>query len=270
MSEYKEILDKIAFSHSSLSQYCECPYAFFMNKVQGVRGDGNAYAEIGSFGHELCAKFLTKEASLADVLAECVEDFDDHITCEISETSKDKKYYALCEYIAEFDEDDFRQRFEVLAVEKKVFWTIQRHRMVGVIDLVLKDKKTGKIYLVDHKSSSHFLKKDGKPLKTMEESFTKYRRQMYMYADAMKNSKDFGFTPDYIVWNHFLDDGKITVIPFNEDDYAETLKWVTDTIDRIYEDEEFLPKMSYMMCNTLCDYRNGYCEYMMIGEDEDE
>lgn len=269
MSEYKNILDEIVFSYSSLSQYDGCPYAFFMNKIQGIKGDNNAYAEIGSFCHKLCAKYLTNEASLPDILAECVEDFDDQITYDISESSKDKKYYALCEYIAGFDEDDFRQRFEVLTVEKKVFWTIQRHRMVGVIDLILKDKKTGKIYLVDHKSSSHFLKKDGKPLKTMEESFIKYRRQMYMYADAMKKSKEFGFIPDYIVWNHFLDDGKLTVIPFNEKDYKETIDWVKDTVDRIYEDEEFMPHVSYMMCNQLCNYRDGYCEYMLI-EDEDE
>lgn len=269
MSQYKEILDKIIFSYSSLSQYDECPYGFYMNKIEKIKGDGNAYSEIGGFAHGLHADYLSGKSTLEEVLTECVETFDDHITYEISESSKEKKYMALCEYIAGFDEEDFNNRFEILAVEKRIYWKIDGHRMIGIVDLVVKDKNTNKIYLVDHKSSSHFLKKDGKPLKNTEESYNKYKKQMYMYADAMKNSKDFGYYPDYIVWNHFLDDGKLTVIPFNEKDYKETIDWVKDTVDRIYADEEFMPHVSYMMCNQLCNYRDGYCEYMLI-EDEDE
>ena len=53
MSPYKEILDNITYSYSSLSQYDSCPYSFLMNKIEGIRGDSNAYAEIGSYGHKL-------------------------------------------------------------------------------------------------------------------------------------------------------------------------------------------------------------------------
>ena len=270
MSEYKKKIDKIVFSHSSLSQFCECPYAFFMRKIQGIKGDGNAFAEIGSFGHELCADYLSGKATLDETLSSCVDDFDDRVTYEISEASKDKKYFALCDFFASFDEDDFESKYEVLGVEKRFKWEIDGHKMVGIADLILKRKSDGKIILVDHKSSGHFLKKDGKPLKTMQESFEKYKHQMYMYADAMKKSNDFGCFPDYIVWNHFLDDGQLTIIPFKTEEYEETINWVVDTINKIYECEEFLPHISYIMCNQLCDYRDGYCEYMLIDYDEDD
>lgn len=270
MSEYKEKLDKITFSPSSLNQYEECPYAFFMNKIEGIKGDGNAYAEIGTFGHKLCQDYLTRKATLEEVLTDCVENFDDHITYEIMEASKDKKYVALCDFFSSFDEEDFNSKYEILAVEKRFYWRIDGHKMVGIADLILRRKEDGKIILVDHKSSDHFLKKNGEPLKSKEDVYRKYVRQMYIYADAMKQSKDFGCFPDYIVWNHFLDDGKLTVVSFNKDDYDDAMQWVLDVIDRIYDDEEFLPHMSYVMCNQLCNYRDGYCEYMLIGEDEDD
>ena len=137
--------------------------------------------------------------------------------------------------------------------------------MVGIADLILKRKSDGKIILVDHKSSGHFLKKDGKPLKTMQESFEKYKHQMYMYADAMQ--KLMGITPDYIVWNHFLE-GTTTVIKYDQGDQEETLKWAEDIIERIYEDEEFNAKQSYVMCNMLCNYRE-LCEYKEFSDDEE-
>ena len=269
MNNYKKILDKIAYSPSSLNQYDECPYAFFMNKIQMIKGDGNAYAEIGSFGHQLCENYLKDKATLEEVLIDCIENFDDHVTYEITESSKEKKYMALCEFLSGFDKEEFDKTYEILAVEKRFHWKIGKHKMVGVADLILRRKSDNKIILVDHKSSDHFLKKNGEVLKSKEDVYRKYVRQMYIYADAMKHSEDFGFFPDYIVWNHFLDEGRLTVVPFDKDVYDESIQWVLDTIKKIYKDTEFLPHMSYVMCNQLCNYRDGYCEYMLI-EDEEE
>lgn len=268
MSEYKQIIDKIIFSPSSLNQYATCPYAFFMRKIQGIKGDGNAFAEIGSFGHRLCENYLSRKATLDEVLVDCIDNFDDHVTCEIMEASKDKKYIALCEFIGSFDEDDFNSKYEILAVEKRFNWKIDGHKMTGIADLILRRKEDKKIILVDHKSSDHFLKKNGEVLKSKEDEFAQYKRQMYIYADAMKHSKEFKCYPDLIVWNHFLDDGELTVTQFDKDDYDTTMKWVSETIDKIYADEEFVANKSYVMCNQLCDYRNGYCEYKLIGEDD--
>lgn len=258
MSKYKEILDDVIFSHSSLSQYRQCPYAFRMNKIEGIRGDGNAYAEIGTYAHKLNEKLFKRKATVEEVLEECIENFDDNVTEYISDDNKAKKYIALCEYFSDFNEKLLTD-YEVLYVEKKFEWPLDKYRLVGVADLILKNKKDGKIYLVDHKSSMHFLKKNGEPLKSMMQTYMKYKIQMYMYADAMK--KVLGYYPDYIVWNHFLDDGQLTVIPFNENDLKDTISWVKDTIEKIYADEEFAAVYDYMHCNNFCNYRNGYCEY---------
>lgn len=265
--KYKEILDGIIFSFSSLSEYAQCPYAFRMNKIEGIRGDTNAYAEIGSFAHKLNEKLFSGKATVEEVLDECIEDFDSHVTEEISEDSKSKKYVALCEYFGGFDEDVFN-KYEVVAVEKRFNWKIGKYRFVGIVDLILKDKKTGEIYLVDHKSSAHFLKKNGEPLKSTLKSFLKYKKQMYMYADAMKNV--LGYYPDYIAWNHFLDDGERTVIKFDEKELDETKKWIIDEVEKIYADEDFDAVFDWSYCYNLCNYRNGYCEYRDSLREEQE
>ena len=265
--KYKKTLDKIVWSFSTISLYEDCPRAFFIKKIEGIIGDTNAAAEIGSYGHDLNERLFKQRISAQEALDECVYEFDDHVTEYISETNKSKKYMALCEYLSEFDESIF-DRFDVLEVEEKHVWMVGDYKFIGIVDLLLQEKATGKVYLIDHKSASHFLKKDGSPLKNMESAFKKYSKQMYLYADAIHQRH--GRYPDYIVWNHFLDKGKTTVIPFEEKGVKEATDWVVDTINRIYKDTDFLPMQDYVRCNLLCDYRNGLCEYKELGEGEEE
>lgn len=267
MSAYKDKLDTITFSFSSLSQFDKCPYAFALNKIMDIKGDGNAHSQIGSFGHELFEQLYKKEITKQEALEKCVDDFDINVTYEISEASYDRKYFALSEAIENFDETVF-DKYEILGVEKQMFWNVGKYRMVGVADLILKDKKTGDVLLVDHKSASHFLKKNGTPLKNMEDSYELYKKQMYLYAYAMKET--MGILPNKIVWNHFLDGGKQTVIDFNEEDMNKAIAWALDTIERIYATEDFTAEYSYMMCSTLCNYRNGDCEWKDFLREEEE
>ena len=267
MSLYKDELDKIIFSYSTLKTYEDCPFSFYLKKIEGEEGATNAHAQIGSYGHGFFEQIFKKKITPTEALNECIEEFEDNITEQISEASLQKKYAALCQYIADLDIEDFFNKYEVLGVEKKFIWKIAGHRMIGFADLILKRKSDGKILLVDHKSAGHFMKKDGKtPLKSQVDSLESYKKQMYMYADAMINT--MGIRPDFIVWNHFLDGGEKTVIEFKQEEYEAAIQWVKDTIDAIYADEEFAENQSYVMCHMLCNYRDT-CEYNN-SEDDDE
>lgn len=265
MSKYKEIWDNVEYSFSTLNQYCECPYSIYLKKIVQEEGISNAYAEIGSYGHSLNERIFKNEITVQEALEECIEEFGYQITEDISESNKEKKYNALCDYLAELDES-YKDRYEVVAVELKVQWKIGRNNLVGYIDLILKDKETEKIFLIDHKSANHFLKKNGEPLSNQKKNFEEYKHQMYMYSDAMK--KILGFYPDYIVWNHFLDNSEKTVIPFDENEYKETIEWVKSTIRKMKRDEKFKANKSFMMCKRLCDYRES-CEYNLFDDLEE-
>jgi len=267
MNKYKEKMDEIEFSFSTLHMYEQCPFAFYLKKICGEIGENNVYAEIGSLGHEWNERIFKKEMTVQEALDDCIENFNDMILEDISESSKEKKYIAMCDYFANFNEN-YEERYEILGVEKEFHWKIGKYKCIGFADLILKDRDSGKVFLVDHKSATHFIKKDGTPLKNQISNFEAYSKQMYMYADAMK--KEYGFYPDFIVWNHFLDNGAITVIPFNEDDCKSSLKWVKDTIRKIYKDADFVAgDENYIMCGSLCNYRNE-CDYKELRKMEEE
>ena len=168
----------------------------------------------------------------------------------------ENKYNQAIDYLAAFDADKLKD-YEILGVEKEVHFKVGKYKFIGYIDLLLRDKKTKKIILVDHKSADHFMKKDGvTPLKNQKENFEAYRRQMYLYCRAVND--EYGEFPDRIVWSHFFEQ-TVTNIQFIEEDYENTLEWAINTIKNIYSDKEFKANTSYMMCNVLCGYRNSCC-----------
>ena len=157
------------------------------------------------------------------------------------------------------------QDYEVLGVEMKVHFKIGKYSMIGYIDLLLRHKETGEILLVDHKSAGKFFGKNGQPLKSQADNLAAYSKQMYLYSKAVYDL--YGKYPDKIVWNHFFDKN-ISVIEFNQEDYEAALNWALETIEKIYQEEEFPAKKSYMLCHVLCGFRNS-CLYASE-EDEEE
>ena len=255
-SPYEDTLNEIVFSFSTLHQYEQCPYAFYMKKIDQTEDDeGNYYAEVGSFVHDIHAQLLEGTLKIDDVLDYYMDNYSNNVVYETHQATMDKKYMGGLDYFAALDLSSL-SKYEVLGVEKKVNFRIDKYKFVGFIDFLLRHKESGRIILVDHKSSDHFLKKDGTPLKNQKENFEAYSRQMYLYSKAVYD--EYGQFPDRIVWNHFFEN-QITNIPFNERDYEHALKWAFDTITHIYHDREFLPKENYMMCNVICGYRNTCC-----------
>jgi len=258
-SLYESELDAITFSFSALHGYEECPYQFYLNKIEKEKGIDNGYAQSGSYGHELFEQIFTRKITPQEALDECVEEFENHITEYMSDSTLQKKKDALCEYLANLDIDDFFNKYKVLGVEKRFRWKIDDIKMIGFADLILQRKADSKVILVDHKSATHFMQADGKtPLRNQLSSFETYKKQMYLYADAM--DKTMGIKPDLIVWNHFLDGGKKSIIEFNKDDMNKSIEWAKEIVKRIYSDKEFNAQKTYMMCNVLCNFRE-MCEY---------
>lgn len=262
---YNEILDNMEFSFSRLHQFEECPYAFYLKKIEGEELDeGNYYSDIGGYVHEINEMIFKGELSIDDAADYFMEHYEENVSYPARQSTVEKKYCQALEYFAEFDLEKL-QDYEVLGVEMEVHFKIGKYSMIGYIDLLLRHKETGEILLVDHKSAGRFFGKNGQPLKSQADNLAAYSKQMYLYSKAVYDL--YGKYPDKIIWNHFFDKN-ISVIEFNQEDYEAALNWALETIEKIYQEEEFPAKKSYMLCHVLCGFRNS-CLYASE-EDEEE
>ena len=250
------MLDDIVWSFSTLHSYENCPYGFYLKKVDKSEiNEGNFYAEAGSFLHDINAKLFDGTLKIDDAIDYYIDNYENNVVYTAKQSTMEKKYNQGIEYLVSFDVEKMKN-YDVLGVEKEVNFEIEGNKFIGFIDLLLRDKKTKKILLVDHKSLDHFMKKDGTPLKNQLPHFEAYSKQMYLYSKAIY--EEYGEYPDRIIWNHFFDQ-QITDIPFNINDYEDSLKWAVNVISEIYKDKKFNAKQTYMMCKVLCGYRNSCC-----------
>lgn len=254
---YREILDNIKWSFSTLRCYDDCPYCFYMKKIDGTElPESNFYAQSGSFMHEILADIASGKITVDEAINYYADNFENYVCYKVKDTIMENKYNKALDYLAELDISDYA-KYDVLGVEMKVEYQIGKYKFIGFIDLLLRDKETREIIIVDHKSLDPFYGKRGNLLKAKEKEFYAYRKQMYLYSIAVKDK--YGEYPTKIVWNHFYDNS-FTVIPFCEQDLKESKEWAIYTIDQIYADSEFKAQQSYMTCKVLCDYRNC-CDY---------
>lgn len=249
------------WSYSSLSSFKQCKYQFYLNYI--VRDDeqylreGNYYAELGSFMHEILAKIYKGELKPEDASLYFSENYENNVFYREKESIMENAYNACLYY---FLDEDFQwlDGYEVVGVEKPVQFIIEPYRFIGYIDLLLRDKKDGVYVILDNKSGHYPLQKNGKVKTRFVDTFEDYKKQMYLYSHAVYlETSQF---PKLLQWNFFKDGGKIASIPFDKSDYDKTLHWLIDSIHTIEAEEEFPPTPTYFYCNRLCNFRNS-CEY---------
>ncbi len=260
MNGTRFIIDTMEWSYSRLTAYNQCPYNFFLKYVEGNEGDENFFSQFGSFVHKILEMYTKGELSLFELCDYYEENYDENVTCPAppnSHVDLGQAYYDKgFDYLENIDLG--LKNYEILGVEKKVKFTIGKYKMVGVIDLLLKDKKTGDITLLDHKSGSLKIKKNGEVSKSDEKHFKTYKRQLYLYSAAVIN--EYGVKPKYLRWNLFKD-RKYKTIDFNDKEFDEAKQWVLDTIHTIEKDAQWLPNPDFYFCHNLCDMRNCACKY---------
>ena len=253
---YESLLNEVEFSFSTLHQYEQCPYAFYLKKIDGTEiNEGNFYSDAGGYMHEVLEIIFSGKLPVDDAIPYYIENYSNSVVYETKQSTMEKKYNQAVDFLAAFDMTQL-DNYEILGVEKEVHFELDGYKFIGFIDLLLRNKQTEKIIIVDHKSSDHFLKKDGSPLKNQQANFEAYSKQMYLYSKAVFD--EYGEYPDRIVWNHFFDQ-QVTNIPFKYEDYCATQQWALNIIRRIYTDENFDAVQNYMMCKVLCGYRNSCC-----------
>ena len=100
-------------------------------------------------------------------LFELSQYYEDNFWSEVTYDAPPNKYVDIkqsyyekgLEYLDNIDL--ILDKYEILGVEKEVKFKIGDYEMVGYIDLLLREKESGKIIVLDHKSASLKFKKNG-------------------------------------------------------------------------------------------------------------
>jgi len=255
LSVYKNLLDGMVWSYSRLTAYEHCPFSWYRRYIEGETGEGSFYADNGKAMHEVFDALIKGEMSFEDAPSLYLEKYE-AITTYVKQDIMDKTFDTCINYLCNIDEnvlDDYK----VVGSEIKLDFYVYGFRFTGFVDLLLRDKD-GNLIIVDHKSSDPFLKKNGEPYAKTKEQFENYTKQMGLYCKGINQM--YGEMPTKIVFHHFKNDGKLTVIPVNERLIEEAVTWCLGVIEKIYKDETFEAKPKTGFCYRLCDYRKD-CEY---------
>ena len=253
------IIDTMQWSFSRLETYNTCPCGFKRTYIDCEDKEGNFFAAYGSHMHSILEKYAKNEIGIWDMPLYYEENFNAAIPYDAPPNKyTDIKYSYFTkgqDYLDNFS-DTWLEPYNIIAVEQEVHFAIYDKPFIGFIDLLLQDKETDELTILDHKSASLKWKKNGDVSKSSEEKLKKYKYQLYLYS---KYFIDNGQKVSFLRWN-FFNDQKDYVIVWDENEYHEAIQWAEDTIREIEKDETWFPNPDFYFCNYICDH-GKYCEY---------
>ena len=150
-----------------------------------------------------------------------------------------------------FQHFDGFPEYEIVGVEKEFTSSLAGERFIGIIDLVLRNKETGKLMLVDHKSSS---------LSTFKRDKEAMYRQLLLYSKYCADA--YGQFPETLYFNLFKENTH-DQRPFDPEDYMSARIWAEELVSKMknmdfFDWLETRPDM--FRCTALCSCRHE-CPY---------
>lgn len=235
------------YSFSKLTQFYDCPYAFYRYYFKKEKGDSNVFAEYGILVHSILERYAKGELEKESLVEEFKSGFELSIQEPILMFGRDLTQTYFDKGVGFFSNFKGFWELEPLQSEFEFETSLGNDTFVGVIDLICRDSE-GNIIIIDHKSSSKFTKK----------ALKAKARQLYLYSKAIYDK--YGKFPTQIWFNHFKDDYREKIF-FQKDDYDEAINWALETIQKIEACIDFEPNINdKFYCGYLCDYRNN-CDY---------
>ncbi len=241
----------MTWSFSRLSAFEECPYGWFLKYIKESKEVPHFFAQYGSLAHKILQKYYTGELTSKDLIEWYITLYPRKVTAPPPNATIAKSYFkAGYDYFKYFTTDDYD---EIIGIEKKVNFSVDKIPFVGYIDLICHNANN--IIIIDHKS------KDLKPISECKKkdlsTFNESLKQLYLYSIPVK--EEYGRFPDELIFNCYRTRVVIKE-SFDVNKLEETKQWALDTINKIKDCEEWEPKPDYWKCRYICSVCNS-CEY---------
>lgn len=231
---FHDAISHMTWSFTRVNSYCQCPKLFYLCYIdQNAAQEDSAFSQWG----KLCHSLLDEYAKGKLLACELGEEYDRRYETSMTErfpalgkTDLDASYYDNgLEFFSFFE--GFPENWEILASEQEIALEIAGFKFVGYIDLIVRDRRDGRLMIVDHKSKGRF---------KSEEELERYSYQLYLYAIWVHMA--YGEWPKELIFNMFrIRDMKH--IPFSHDTLDKAVCWMKSAILRIDADEDFADKV---------------------------
>jgi len=240
-------VDHVSFSQLTAVQ--ECPYQYYLLKMAGIEPTENAFAQAGNLCHQLLASWAKGDIPIKELADQWTNRFAKTVTAEFphylaAKGYAEKLFESILTYFNRFD--GFAG-YEIIGVEKEFKSAIAGEHFVGIIDLVLRNQKTGGIMLVDHKSCS---------LSSFKRNKEQMYKQLLLYSKF--TADEYGEFPQMLCFNLFKEN-LIDERPFDREDYIAARLWAESIIETMKAKDItdwFETKPEYFRCVNLCNCRS--------------
>lgn len=253
------VLDTMTWSFSRASSFSQCPLEWYRIYIDAEEKESNFFAEVGTLIHSILERYYKRELDYFDLVDTLDGEWGEVVVAEaprVKGVGLGESYYMQCrEYFENFFQPIDEERYEILGVEKETRTKIGGHDVVGYIDLLLLDKLDNKLIIIDHKSAKIKLLKNGDVSKTDAEQFKKFKKQLYVYAKAIREEYP-NLEIKELCWNLFRDHRELKV-NFDEQEMRETVAWFEEQIKNIYSEVEFAERQDDYYCRNLCSFRHS-------------
>jgi len=233
------------WSYSRVNSFNTCPRQFYYSYVdkQVENETENAFAQYGTFMHELIEKVLLSELTKYEAVKVFKDEFGTRVTAKFpymkNNNFKQSFWNQGWTYLQFFE-----MPYESVAVEQKVDFKIGRYNVTGYIDWVCRTPN-GKLVILDHKSKGEIgpAEKD------------EYFRQLYIYS--LEAEKLYKEEPVGLVLNLFR---KNTLVKeaFDKNKQKQAAEWFKATIGDIKNEKEFkrgLDPGKDFFCKHICSHK---------------
>ena len=237
------------FSHSQLVSVEECPYAYYLLKAAGIKPVENAFAQAGILAHQLLEGWAKGEIAIRDLPVLWTQRFNQAVTAEFPH------YLAVKGYATKLFESilTYFKHFEgfpdyvIVGAEQKFQSSIAGERFVGIADLILRNKNTGKLVIVDFKSCS---------LSSFKKNKVQMYRQLLLYSKHCADT--FGEFPEKLRFE-LIKENTYDECPFDREDFVAARLWAETVINDIIKKDLpdwFEVRPEFFRCTNLCNCRN--------------
>lgn len=240
------------YSYSQLTNIDECPFSYYLGRIERAEQVSNAFSEQGTLIHDLLDKWAKKELTKDQLVDEYIRRYPNEVVTAFPRMMKgytEKAYQLGIDYFTNFDEFN---GYHVLGAEEEFKQPLPlsdgtERPFIAYVDLVLRDKYTNALIICDHKSKS---------VQAFKKAEDEMYRQQYIYSYFIHEK--YGEWPKYLMFSLFKENGRRFSKEFDMKTYEATIQWATEQIHKIesYDVLEWMEcKNQDFFCLNICSTR---------------